>query len=236
MGISWICVGSVVFSVVASAQVCHFGGNELIEVMTTPQATVYCWVIIFGGAVFAWRFEKARPIVQQHPVAAVDAELDPDGNAAANVDNVEADTVEEQPINKQEDTADLEAKRCVEDEIEPRTLLRAPFIYPASLGAAEAAGALSIKAVNWLLTVIATDKDENSGANTEDNNEDNIEDVGLWVGLVAFGVVRFSALSCGASSINASKSLAPFRSCLGCSPWPSWWAALPSFKTTTLWK
>lgn len=195
-GYALVLAGSIVFSVVVSAQVCHFDGNELIEVMTTPQAIVF-WVvlglIIFGGVSFAWRFEKAHPIIQQQPVLVTeDAEQEQDGVVVVvvNADNVDADAVEQELEKQQQDSsAEIEAKPSVEDEIEPRALLFARFIYPASLGATEATGALILKAVNSLLTVIATDKDENDGSTNADKDYPN--DVGLWVGLIVVGVFLF---------------------------------------------
>ena len=158
-----VLAGSVVFSLTVQAEVCHFGGEELIQVMTSPLAFFY-WacmaVIVLGGMVYAWKFEKAFSLVVK---ATEDA---PTSFAVFDNENSEE-------VNEAKEPSSIE-------------LLTAGFIYPASLGATEAVGALILKAVNSLFTTLATDED--------DPEEPANNHLSLWIGLLGVGVFIFAGI------------------------------------------
>lgn len=190
-GYALVLAGSVIFSVTVNAQVCHFDGGELVEVMTSASAIVYWLVlglILLGGGVFAWRFEKANPIVAEEPTAdhtaGVEQHDDSNLNDEEAIAKKEAEEME-QPI-KDSSPASM---RDPNAGVDGTTLLIARFVYPVSLGATEAVGALVLKAVNSLLTTIATDEEEESASGIAD--KDYPDDLGLWIGLIVVGLFLF---------------------------------------------
>jgi hypothetical protein len=187
-----VLTGSVIFSVVVNAQVCHFDGDELIEIMTSASAILF-WVVLagimLGGAVFAWRFEKAHPLVvegAETPTAhMIDDSQQQQPEDYVKMDGAAADGAASN-VAEPSTTGTGDKPAGAEDHIDPKSLLLARFIYPATLGAVEATGALVLKAINSLLTTIATEDDE--AANADDTDNDNI---GLWVGLIGVGICLF---------------------------------------------
>lgn len=209
-GYFFVLLGAIVFAVAFRAEVCHFDGSELIEVMTTPQALTY-WVVmilvIVVGGVFARNFEKTYPLATETAAQSEGEIIDVED---ANKEEDEEKVNDEAPeLNENEDSAekaneedpalaptaenvnisntnDAEMK-CTEDDVPPKTLLAARLIYPTSLGAIETLGLLILKGFNSLLTSAATgDKADGKMA-----DEDFPNDIGLWIVLIILGVIFF---------------------------------------------
>ncbi|CAB9512579.1 expressed unknown protein [Seminavis robusta] len=266
-GYASVLAGSVVFSMTVQAEVCHFSGEDLKQVMTSPAAIVY-WVImafiVFGGIMFAYPFEKMYPIMtddddddidvpqeskddaviddkdqpnggdssnnnqkelahkavtgltDQDSSALQDEENSPSGmqwstlyhgdmslkeqnnttTAHHNNTNSSSKTTENNEDTQQQQQQPLETDytemaQLEQDATQPMqpsslSLLLAGFIYPSSLGATEAVGALILKGVNSLFTTMATD---------EDTPEDEIDyHIDLWIGFLLVGVFIFAGI------------------------------------------
>lgn len=225
-GYAAVLAGSIVFSRTIQAEVCHFGPEELKDVLVSPTACVY-WIvmggIIFGGIYYAYKFEQRYPVDledQQDDAKKLDSTTTQDeedtkvvvsqsgrnnNNASMMDDATDKATISSymsSPISQRHNNAEdplaspssalteppvlengsNDNDGALEKGPSPVSLLIAGFVYPASLGATEAVGALILKAVNSLLTTYATEEGEEG---TQEEQEDVHLD--LWIGLMGVG-------------------------------------------------
>lgn len=185
-----VLLGAIVFAVAFRAEVCHFDGGELVEVMLSLSAFLF-WMmalsIIGAGASFAYYFEKKYPLIND-TAEEIDnefkgtpgVELDGNDKNARQDSNVAGAAIGDENNDN---------KITTENEIPSNVNLRARIIYPATLGMIETVGFLLLKAVNSLLTSNALDDDEDSNDTVADKDFPN--DIGLWITLVVLGFCMF---------------------------------------------
>lgn len=190
-----VLLGAVLFAAAVTVPVCHYGGEELVEVILAPGALVFwglCVAFMVYGGVFAWQFEKkhvwspddemstSSPRVfreeggEQAVLSTTAIEVQGVGGSrnppksAPSAKKVEPPP--EQATNENSGSAD-------------RELLHARLLYPAALGTTEAVGALVLKAVNSLAT---SSVDEGHLSKNDD-----FDAAGLWVCLFVIGFFLF---------------------------------------------
>jgi len=213
-----VLAGSVVFSVTVQAEVCHFDGANLKEVMMSPAALVYwivMYLIILGGSLFAYPFEKKFPVLNEDEEdEAASKQQEGDASVASQpatnkkqlqhkattqmTDLEDSDGLPEDTGSVTPDDENVEMQYASKPEggtnnpqparPEPSSfmLLLAGFIYPSSLGATEAVGALILKGVNSLLTTMAYEE--------EDETVEVDSHLDLWIVFFGLGVFIFGGI------------------------------------------
>jgi len=186
VGYFFVLLGAVIYTVSFRAEVCHYGGEELVEVLLSPLAIAY-WVcallIAIGGYYFAHKFEKKYPLMNEEEDDKNNTIQPHSAGTIVNVDDFGTDPLETN-----------NTKTEITDNLPPPNInLLARVIYPATLGMIETIGQLILKAINSLLTTSVFSEDDKDSDNTTSSqsilaaDEDFPNDIGLWIALVIFG-------------------------------------------------
>jgi len=212
VGYFFVLLGAVIYTVSFRAEVCHYGGEELVEVLLSPLAIAY-WVcallIAIGGYYFAHKFEKKYPLMNEEEDDKNNTIQPHSAGTIVNVDDFGTDPLETNNTKTQPHSAgtivDVDdfgtdpletnnTKTEITDNLPPPNInLLARVIYPATLGMIETIGQLILKAINSLLTTSVFSDDDKDSDNTTSSqsilaaDEDFPNDIGLWIALVIFG-------------------------------------------------